>query len=132
VGVHGAANTLQGWPDFVAALGGEFDYHKDQAKVSVRVDDPAHPATRGLRSPFELFDEIYLYKSFDRSRVHVLLSMDRHPNTAEPGFYPLAWTREPGKGRVFYTGIGHRDDVVQSPWFADHLRGGLRWALRED
>ena len=130
VGVHAAANTLQGWPEFVALLGGEFDYHRDQAKVKVRVDDPDHPATQGLTSPFELYDEIYLYKSFDRDRVHMLLSLDRHPNTGEPGFYPLAWTREQGRGRVFYTGPGHRDDVVQSEWFARHLLGGIRWALR--
>jgi type 1 glutamine amidotransferase len=130
VGVHGAANTLQSWPEFVALLGGEFDYHRDQATVKVRVDDPGHPATAGLESGFELHDEIYLYKSFHRDRVHMLLSMDRHPNTGEPGFYPLAWTREQGRGRVFYTGPGHRDDVVRSEWFARHLLDGIRWTLR--
>jgi hypothetical protein len=130
VGVHAAANTLQGWPEFVALLGGEFDYHKEQARVSVRVEDPGHPATEGLPSPIDLFDEIYLYKSFDRSRVRVLLALDRHPNTGEPGFFPLAWAREQGRGRVFYTGPGHRDEVVRADWFARHLLGGVRWALR--
>jgi type 1 glutamine amidotransferase len=120
----------QGWPEFVALLGGESDYHRDQATVKVHVDDPDHPATRGLTSGFELHDEIYLYKSFHRDRVHVLLSMDRHPNTGEPGFYPLAWTREQGRGRVFYTGPGHRDDVVRSEWFTRNLLGGIRWTLR--
>jgi type 1 glutamine amidotransferase len=61
--------------------------------------------------------------------VNVLLSLDRHPNTGEAGFYPLAWTRQQGKGRVFYTGPGHREDVVQADWFARHLLGGIRWAL---
>jgi type 1 glutamine amidotransferase len=130
VGIHGAAATLQGWPAWVNLLGGEFDYHREQAKVSVRVEDPAHPATAGLASPFDLFDEIYIFKSFDRSRVRVLLSTDRHPNTGEPGLYPLAWVREPGQGRVFFTAPGHRDDVVSAPWFAKHLLGGIRWAIR--
>jgi type 1 glutamine amidotransferase len=130
VGIHGAAATLQTWPEWVALLGGEFDYHREQATVSVRVEDPSHPATQGIASPFELHDEIYIYKSFDRRRVHVLLSLDRHPNTGEPGDFPLAWVREPGKGRVFYTGPGHRDDVVTAPWFARHLLGGIRWAIR--
>lgn len=130
VGVHGGgANTLQGWPEFVAVLGGEFDYHNEQARVSVRVDDAGHPATAGLGTGFEVFDEIYLYKSFDRSRVHMLLSLERHPNTGEPGFFPYAWTREAGKGRVFYTGAGHRADVVEADWYARHLLGGIRWAL---
>ncbi len=129
VGIHAAADTFHGWPAFIALLGAEFDYHRDQAKVQVLVDDPKHPATQGLVPPIELFDEIYLYKNFDRARVHMLLSLDRHPNTGEPGFYPIAWTREAGKGRVFYTAPGHRDEVVAADWFGRHLLGGIRWAL---
>jgi type 1 glutamine amidotransferase len=130
VGIHAAADTFHGWPAFVALLGAEFDYHRDQAKVQVLVDDPKHPATEGLVAPIELFDEIYLFKNFDRARVHMLLSLDRHPNTGEPGFYPIAWTREAGQGRVFYTAPGHRDEVVAADWFGRHLLGGIRWALR--
>ncbi len=130
VGIHAAADTFHGWPAFIALLGAEFDYHRDQAKVQVLVDDPKHPATEGLVAPIELFDEIYLYKNFDRARVHMLLSLDKHPNTGEPGFYPIAWTREAGKGRVFYTAPGHRDEVVAADWFGRHLLGGIRWALR--
>jgi type 1 glutamine amidotransferase len=37
-----------------------------------------------------------------------------------------------GKGRVFYTALGHRPDVWQSPMFQQHLRGGIRWALGEE
>ena len=130
VGAHGGANTLQGWPEFVAMLGGEFDYHRDQARVWARVDDAGHPATAGRGTGFELFDEIYLIKSFDRGRVHMLLSLERHPNTGEPGFFPFAWTREQGQGRVFYTAAGHRADVVEADWYGAHLLGGIRWALR--
>src|SRR5512139_1750229 len=130
VGIHAAADTFHGWPAFVALLGAEFDYHGDQAKVQVLVDDPKHPATEGLVPPIELFDEIYLYKNFDLARVHMLLSLDRHPNTGEPGFYPIAWTREAGRGRIFYTAPGHRDEVVAADWFGRHLLGGIRWALR--
>jgi hypothetical protein len=129
IGIHGAS-TVDGWPEYTALLGGRFDYHGDQATVSIRVDDPGHPATRGLPSPLEVHEEMYLYTSFDRTRVHMLLSLDRHPNTGEPGFFPWAWTRAPGEGRVFHTGAGHREDVVQSEWFASHLLGGIRWALR--
>jgi len=128
VGIHGAS-TVKDWPEYSALLGGEFDYHKDQATVQVRVDDASHPATAGLESGFEVHEEMYLYKGFDRKRVHMLLSLDRHPNTGEPGFYPWAWTRVQGEGRVFHTGAGHREDVVTSEWFAAHLLGGIRWVL---
>lgn len=128
IGIHGAS-TVKAWPEYTALLGGQFDYHKEQATVRVRVDDPTHPATRGLPSPLEVHEEMYIYRDFDRERVHMLLSLDRHPNTGEPGFFPWAWTRTPGQGRVFHTGAGHRRDVVESEWFAAHLLGGIRWAL---
>ena len=128
VGIHGAS-TVKDWPAYSALLGGQFDYHEDQATVEVRVDDPSHPATAGLKSGFQVHEEMYLYKGFERARVHMLLSLDRHPNTGEPGFYPWAWTRVQGEGRVFHTGAGHREDIVTSEWFAAHVLGGIRWVL---
>ena len=58
-----------------------------------------------------------------------LLSLDRHPNTGSPGYFPIAWCRYYGKGRIFYTALGHRPDVWESSFFQRHLIGGIRWAL---
>jgi hypothetical protein len=129
IGFHSASDTFHGFRPFVETLGGEFDYHRQQAKVVPRLDDPAHPATRDWPKDLEIFDEIYLFKSFERERVHMLLSLGRHPNSGEPGHYPLAWTRAAGQGRVFYTALGHREDVVEAAWFRKHLLGGTLWAL---
>src|SRR5262249_39532797 len=96
----------------------------------VLVDDRDHPATRTLGEAFDVFDEIYQFKRFDPARVHLLLSMDTHPETGEPGRFPLAWTREPGKGRVFYTALGHRPDLIAPPRYRERVRGGILWALR--
>lgn len=128
IGIHGAS-TLEGWPEFTALLGGQFDHHGKQATVQVHVGGARHPATEHLESPFEIHEEMYLYKGFDRSRVQMLLYLDRHPNTGEPGYYPWAWTRMQAQGRVFHTGAGHREDIIESDWFRRHLLGGIRWAL---
>ena len=130
IGIHAAADTFHGYPAFLDLLGGEFEHHGPQAKVHVIVRDKAHPATRTLGDAFDVFDEIYQYKRFDPARVHLLLGLDAHPETGAPGPYPLAWTREAGKGRVFYTALGHRQDVIAAPWYRDHVRGGILWALR--
>ena len=62
--------------------------------------------------------------------MHLLLYMAKHPETGEPGEYPLAWTREHGKGRVFYTALGHRDDVLDERVVRGALpRGYRQWAL---
>jgi hypothetical protein len=129
VGIHAATDTFHGWPPYIEMIGGEFKTHGPQTTVSVLVEDKDHPATQGLTSPNDVYDEIYEFKSFEKERVHTLLYMDKHPQTKVPGFYPLAWTRAHGKGRVFYTALGHREDVLQAPWYREHLLGGVLWAL---
>ena len=46
--------------------------------------------------------------------------------------HALAWVRDYGKGRVFYTALGHREEVWANPLFLKHVRGGLRYALGLD
>jgi len=129
VGIHSATDTFHNYAPYLDLIGGEFAHHGPQAKVHVLVRDKAHPATRDLGDSFDVFDEIYQFKRFDPARVHLLLSLDAHPETGEPGSFPIAWTRDAGKGRVFYTALGHRPDVIAAPWYGQHLRGGILWAI---
>lgn len=110
-------------------LGGHFQTHGAQVEVECLVDDPKHPATRPIAGSVKVFDEIYLYKNYDRSKVHLLLALDQHPNNKTPGHYPIAWCKNYGKGRVFYTALGHRVDVWQKPWYQEHVLGGILWSL---
>lgn len=124
------------------------------------VEDPKHPATRMLGPSWPLVDEFYLFGTapwdaskpndnidvlfknkipmgFSRDRVHVLLSLDtssmdltKQPHLVRGGDYPQAWTRTYGRGRSFYTSLGHRDDIWSNdPVFRAHITGGIRWAL---
>lgn len=45
--------------------------------------------------------------------------------------YPATWARKHGEGRVFYTSMGHREDVWTNPIFESVLIGGIHWALKE-
>ena len=86
-----------------------------------------------MENPITVFDEIYQFKSYDRAKVHMLLSLNelqltRDPVTT-PGYYPIAWCRMYGKGRVFYTALGHREDVLEADWFKRHVLGGIQWTL---
>ena len=129
VGIHAATDTFPGFPPYIAMIGGQFLKHGPQVKVDLLVQDPEHPATKGMASPTAVFDEIYQMKNFDQAETHTLLALDKHPNEGTPGFYPLAWSREHGKGRVFYTALGHREDVLEADWFKKHLLGGILWSL---
>jgi len=150
-GMHSAADTFdqtkntEGFRPYVEMLGAEFKTHGPQVSVDAINQDSACAACRHLPATWTVFDEIYQMNSFDRSKVHGLLTLDKHPNDKTPGDYPIAWIKEFGKGRVFYTSLGHREDVWEpnSPAqgggvkngpevalaYQQHILGGIKWAL---
>ena len=124
VGVHSASDTWHESPDYIRMLGGEFETHPDQMNGTLIVVDRDHPATAPLASPHVLFEEFYQFKNFDRDRVNMLVTRDDGS--------PVAWSKSFGSGRVFYTALGHREDVWTSAWFQQHLSGAIAWALRRE
>jgi type 1 glutamine amidotransferase len=83
---------------------------------------------------WKAFDEIYLLKNNDRTKVHVLLSLDKYPNDGspdanKPGDHLISWVKSYGVGRVFYTELGHRDEMWRDPNYQAHITGGIRFAL---
>ena len=141
VGMHSATDTFPGFPGYTEMIGGHFKTHGAQVKVDVINQDLECAACKHLPANWEVFDEIYQLKDFDRTKVHGLLTLDKHPNDKTPGDYPIAWCKEYGKGRVFYTSLGHREDVWDPKWpdrknspevaeaYQKHILGGIKWAL---
>jgi hypothetical protein len=130
VGMHSCSDTFHGFPAFIEMLGGEFQTHGAQVAVEAYNQDRAHPSTRHLAASWTVFDEIYEFKSFHRNRVHGLLTLDKHPQTLVPGDYPVSWAKNVGtSGKVFYTSLGHREDVWTSELYQQHILGGIQWAL---
>jgi type 1 glutamine amidotransferase len=145
VGAHSATDTFPGFPPYLEMIGGQFRSHGAQVSVDIINQDPGCGACRHLPARWTVFDEIYLLKNFDRTKVHGLLTLDQEPNKKTPGDYPIAWRKDYGKGRVFYTSLGHREDVWEpnSPAqtggfknapdvalaYQQHLLGGIKWAL---
>jgi hypothetical protein len=135
VGIHSATDTFYKWAEFGELIGGYFDGHPWHEEVAIKVEDRNHPATRHLGESFRMTDEIYQFKDFSRNRVRVLLRLDassvdltKKGVKRTDGDFALAWHRDYGKGRVFYTALGHRADVWQDERFQRHLLGGIEWA----
>ena len=133
-GIHSAADTLYEFGPYGDMLGGVFDGHPWTQEVRVRVEDAGHPATTELGDSFTIDDEIYQFRAFRRHPVRVLLSVD--PDSVDlsrgsrpDGDYALAWCRDYGSGRVFYTALGHRPEVWRDPRFKNLLLGGIGWTL---
>jgi len=132
IGVHSASDTLHDFRPYIDMLGGEFDYHREQVVVEAINRDPSHPASKHLGPRWNLQgnkEEIYVFKNYQPHEVRELIGLDRHPNTSEPGNFPISWCREFGRGRIFYTALGHNESVWQMQSFQKHLLGGIEWAL---
>lgn len=145
VGLHAATDTFPGFPAYIDMIGGQFLRHGPQVEVDITNQDKACPSCRHLGENWKVFDEIYQFKKFDRATVHGLLTLDKHPNDKTPGDYPVAWKKNYGQGRVFYSSLGHREDIWDPAWndakngrknspeiakaYQQHVLGGIKWAL---
>jgi type 1 glutamine amidotransferase len=129
IGMHSATDTFHGHPAFIEMIGGEFLSHGPQVGVECINQDTEHPSTRHLGSTWPIFDEIYILKNFHREKVHGLLTLDKEPNKLYPGDFPIAWSKQIGRGKLFYTSLGHREDVWLSEKYQKHIMGGIQWAL---
>jgi type 1 glutamine amidotransferase len=135
VGIHCAADTFYQYPPYQEMLGGVFDGHPWHQEVRVDIESGGHPATMPLERGFLITDEIYQFRDFRRHPLNVLLtlepsSVDLSKGKRQDRDYALAWCRDWGEGRVFYTALGHRPEVWKDPRFLSHLLGGIEWALR--
>jgi uncharacterized protein len=145
IGMHSATDTFKTWEPYYGMLQGTFNGHGAQVPADLIAADKAHPANGGIGEKWDLKqEEMYLIKNHDRAKARELWYMNHHPNKPEEkGFFPVAWCREHGKGRVFYTSLGHREDlwsddpnmkgrvnpVETAKQFQSHILGGIKWAL---
>jgi type 1 glutamine amidotransferase len=132
-GVHSATDTYKDWEPYWEMIGGSFDGHPWHESITVDVEDPSHPAAYHVPHGWEITDEIYQFKNYARDRIHVILSMRdvsvKGKGKRADNDYAISWCRNFGEGRVFYTSLGHREDVWTNPTYQAHLLGGLLWAL---
>ncbi|MBL8221573.1 MAG: ThuA domain-containing protein [Bryobacterales bacterium] len=137
LGAHSATDTLYKWPEYGEMIGGYFDHHPwNQFQAPVIVEDRTFPATKHFPAEFTIHDEIYQIKEFSRDRVRVLMRLDenridlqrKNVNRKDKDF-AVTWVREYGKGKVFYSTLGHREDAwdrqdVQKMWLE-----AVKWAM---
>lgn len=116
---------------YINMLGGEFIIHGSQQPATMTVVDPKFPGAGELGKSFKKTEEWYSLKNF-ADDLHVILvneTKGMHEKPYERPAYPGTWIRNYGKGRVFYTSMGHREDVWTSPEFQSLVVGGITWAL---
>jgi type 1 glutamine amidotransferase len=137
IGVHSAAITFTKWPEFVEMVGGTFDEHPwGTFDAPIIVEDPNFPGMRQWPQSFVLHDEIYQMKGFSRDNVRVLMSLDAHKlDLSNPKVhradhdFAVTWAKTYGKGRVYYSTLGHPEDNWDDPRLQQMYLEAIKWAM---
>lgn len=139
IGIHTAAVTASDWPAYAEMLGGKFDNHPWMiANAKIIVEEPGFPAMKGFATGMVVKDEHYqmLPEPYSRAKVDVLARIDiASVDMTAPGVhrkdgdFPMAWVRDYGKGRVFYSGLGHTDQSWDDPRMRSMVVEAVRWAI---
>ena len=134
VAAHTAVTAFGSWPEFGDLLGASFDEHPwGQTTAPLIVDDPRFPGME-FKSGDKFHDEFYQLSNFKADRIHVVLSLDtsglEKTSRVHPGdSYALAYAKMYGKGRVFYSSLGHAPATWDDPRVRAMYFGAIEWAL---
>ncbi|WP_446742040.1 ThuA domain-containing protein [Silvibacterium acidisoli] len=138
VGIHAALDTNYKWPEYGEMTGGWFDQHPWMTfNAPIINESPDFPAVRHFPKAFTKYDEIYQPKDWSRDKVNVLLSLDpskldysNNPRIHRMDHdFPVAWTKMYGKGRVFYSTLGHTEEAWEDPDIKKMYFEAIKWAL---
>jgi uncharacterized protein len=140
MGMHCATDTFgqhrkQGPEDpYIKMIGGEFNGHGAQQKCKIEIADPEFPGVSSgfgkEGKSFEITDEWYALRHLPED-MHVILyqvTEGMKGNQYQRPNFPMTWARAYDKGRVFYTSMGHREDVWSNPMYQALLLGALAWS----
>jgi uncharacterized protein len=138
VGIHAALDTNYKWPEYGEMIGGWFNEHPWMTfNAPIVNEDPNFPATRHFPHEFVKYDEIYQPKEWSRDKVNVLLSLDasrldynNNPRIHRTDHdFAVAWSKMYGKGRVFYSTLGHTEEAWSDPDIRKMYFEAVKWVL---
>ena len=138
VGVHAALDSNYQWPEYAEMIGGWFDQHPWMTfDAPIVLEDPSFPAVRHFPPAFMKRDEIYQAKQWSRDKVNVLLRLDEtklnydnNPRVHRTDHdFAVAWSKMYGKGRVFYSTLGHTVEAWNDPDIQKMYFEAIKWVL---
>jgi uncharacterized protein len=135
LGFHSATITFTAWPEYGEMIGGYFDEHPWMTfDAPLIVEDSKFPGMQQWPAAFTLRDEIYQLKNYSREKVRVLMRLDpsrldlKNPRVhRNDGDFAVAWARMYGKGRVFYSCLGHVNENWDNAAMQKMVIEAIKW-----
>jgi type 1 glutamine amidotransferase len=134
VAIHGALFGPQAcedrWDWYGEMFCCAFTNHSAVVPAVVRLEDEAHPANAGLPPTWQRTDEWYNFTGTPRGHARVLATVDEstYKGGAMGKDHPVTWCRQVGKGRMWYTAMGHTGSSFEEPLFRQCLLNGIQVA----
>ena len=142
LGLHGAGGDFHyEWRWYVETLiGAQFIGHTlfpQMPTATIRIENHDDAATRNLPKTWIRADEWYAFDKSPRAEgVTVLATVDESgyktrmawKNIKMGADHPIVWKRRVGKGRAFYSAIGHAGSAYAEPNYLAMLEGAIKWA----
>ncbi len=147
VGIHGAGDNSHHWAWYEQnLLGTRMSHHPispQLQKTDVHVESTVDSTLiRNLPTSWVHEDEWYVFLGQPKgvrvvsyingnkivSNGNMLWIRDKNFGMGE--YHPVAWYRTVGKGKTFYTSMGHSKDVWQDAQFVQLVENALRWTIR--
>jgi hypothetical protein len=132
-GWHGGlGDAFRRAPRYQYMIGGQWVEHpgNDGVRYRVNITDHEDPITAGLED-FDVVSEQYYMHVDPNNKVLATTTFDgKHDIWVKDAVMPVAWKRKYGEGRVFYTSLGHKSKVFETPEALTILKRGILWASR--
>lgn len=125
VALHSACGNFHPSKAWFDLVGGRFQSHEGHV-FSPKTVDADHPITRDL-PVLTCWDETYIHRDLTAGRH--LLQVREPMNKDEQEPQPWTWTRDEGKGRVFYTASGHDLRCWKETAYQILVKRGILWAV---
>ena len=143
--IHSASANERGRKEWLEFLGGAFRFHYPKhLPVPFKGADRSHPAIACLPADYVWADdEIYVHTMTAEAKPLLKFSSasvsERDRQWALKAFglgtidpeHVLEWTKDYGKGRVFYTALGHNPKDFRKPEWLEHLLRAAEWTMRK-
>ena len=136
LGMHSATDTFYNWPEYGQMIGGYFNDHPWHQQVKIKIEDPTFPGMKQFGESISLNDEIYQHRNYSRKDVRVLMSLDttsvdmtNKRIKRDDGDFAVTWVKNYGKGRVFYSSLGHENAVLDRKDIQQMWLEAIKWAM---
>ncbi len=151
IGIHAAGATFVQWPEYwqFPAFGEMLGAYEDgghpwapDETITLKVEESEHPLTSMFKTnTFEIQDEVFQFRApYSRDALRILLTIDTDKTDMNPDRrflaerladkdFAMSWIRQYGKGRVFYTSLGHNPEIYWNAPVLEHMLAGIQYAL---